>query len=180
MRKVLKILSIISYVIIIVYILVLLPKLFGLQMLIVDTDLDQHIYDKNSIVYYYETESKSITIGDIITFKKDDNILSGTVTKVVDNKFKVMIDTSEYFVEPKSVLGKNINIVIRYIGPLIAFMNNNIVLSMVVLFGFIITYIVYRVIDKRKDKKVDSNFDINKKVEKIENKSHKKVLEIDE
>ena len=193
LRKIVRLLSTLSYVIIIIYSLVHVPEFFGLHKMIIVEDNDNYIYSKGSIVYYYETDTKNIGAGDIITFKKQDKILSGSITGISGSEFKVKTGSSEERVSSSNIMGKNINIVVRFLGPFIILISNNLIISLIVLLGFIILNIILKILYKNKVKKeenkeetviVNDNPIITEQVNVNENnssqKEHKKVLEIDE
>lgn len=175
-RKLFRLLSTLSFVILIVYGLVHVPELFGLHKLVMEKDyLD---YPKDSIVYYYDTDVKNIGAGDVVTFKKGNEIMLGSIRGISSNEFKVNTGSGEEPVSASNILGKNINIVIKFLGPCVVFITNNLVMVLIVLLSFIILNFVLRVLYKNKDNVDKKEVIENNLVE--DNKEHKKVLEIDE
>ena len=157
-RKFVRLLFTFTIISIIVYGLVHVPELFGYHKLIIDSDYMKTLYPKGTIVYYYETNN--INSGDIITYKKDDDVVCGRVYSTIDNGYVIKYDnaSAKDNVLNKNVLGKNINIIILFLGIFINFVNNNCVLYIVVSLIIIVLNIIF---SKKRVK-------------------HKKVLEIDE
>ncbi len=157
-RKLLKLLSTISIVSIIVYGLIHLPELFGYHKLIIDSDNMKSIYSKGTIVYYYETNK--INVGDIVSLMKDNNIVCGRVFSISNDGYIIKYDNTSKndFANNKDILGRNINIIVLFLGPFVTFVNNNYILYGIICFIFIALNIIF---NKRKVK-------------------HKKVLVIDE
>ena len=187
-KKVFGILSTISFTIIIIYGLVHAPKLFGLKMM--NIEKDNNAYFKNSLAYYYVVDAKNISAGDAVIFKKNNEVMVGSVYGISGNDFKIKTNNSEEVVSFSDIVGKNINIYIRYLAPFVIFINNNLFLSFFVLVSFIIISIVLNIFYEKnikEDIKVNDNINnyennnVSNNMNNVEqNKKHKKVLEIDE
>ena len=156
--KLLKLLSTISIVSVIVYGLIYLPELFGYHKLIVDSDYLKSIYSKGTIVYYYETNK--INVGDIVSFKKDNDTMCGRVFSISNDGYIIKYDNTSKSdqVDNKDILGRNVNIIVLFLGPFVNFVNNNYILYGVICLIFVVLNIVFSKI----------------------NIKHKKVLVIDE
>ena len=82
-KKLIHILSTLSYILILLYIVICIPFVFGYYPHTITNDDMSPTYPKYSIVYYYKDNSGDIIANDILTYKnKDGMIVSYRVASV--------------------------------------------------------------------------------------------------
>ena len=119
-KKLIHILSTLSYILILLYIVICIPFVFGYYPHTITNDDMSPTYPKYSIVYYYKDNSGDIIANDILTYKnKDGMIVSYRVASVNKGVYSFKKDNNDIVDENimyKNILGKNVNVVIRYLG----------------------------------------------------------------
>ena len=152
LNKLFSFLSVIVIILIIVYALIYLPSFLGYNKVIIDSDLMEPTYTKYSIVYYYD--SSSINKGEIVTFMKGNNITTGRVINSDYNEYTIIYDKNEK-INRSEILGKNINIVIKYLGYFVLLVNSNLVACVSLSIGIICLNIAFSLMSKKgKQKKI--------------------------
>lgn len=126
LKKILHYLSSIIYVLIIIYTIIWLPSLFGYTPLVILSGSMEPTYKVGSIIYYESVDKSKIGVGDIITFKGNkDELVSHRVVKVENDYYTTRGDANKVQDSSKvkygSIVGKNLNINIKYIGYYIKF-----------------------------------------------------------
>ncbi len=155
LNKLFSFLSVIVIILIIVYALIYLPSFLGYNKVIIDSDLMEPTYTKYSIVYYYD--NSSINKGEIVTFMKGNNITTGRVINTDDNEYTIRYDKNgqDEKINRSEILGKNINIVIKYLGYFVLLVNSNLVACVSLSIGIICLNIAFSLMSKKgKQKKI--------------------------
>ncbi len=153
-RLFINMITVIVTILFIVYVIAMLPNLFGYKSLIVKFSSMEPTYPKNSIVYYHSANINEISVGDIVTYKYGNDVLSSRVIKVEndtlkirdDNKKEAGIDT----VNKNDILGKNINIILRFIGPFVILVQENVYIACSIIVGIVLINILFQVFKKKK------------------------------
>ena len=130
LKKVIHILSSIIYILVFAYGIVWLPSIFGYKPLIVLSKSMEPTYKEGTVIYYHQVPKDEIKIGDIITFKGNKNeLISHRVKSMENDLFITKGDANEVNdankVKYEDIYGKNIDIMIIYIGYFIKFVNNH-------------------------------------------------------
>ena len=119
-KKIIHLLSTLSYILILLYIIICIPFVFGYYPHTIKNDDMSPTYPKYSIIYYYKDNSGDIIVNDILTYKnKNKEIVSYRVASVNNGMYSFKKDNNDIVdenVKYKDILGKNINIVIHYLG----------------------------------------------------------------
>lgn len=157
LKRVVHILAMICYLAIIIYVLLVIPKIFGNNPVVVLSNSMTPTYPVGTIVYYHNVQKKDIKENDVITFKTTNNRLAThRVNKLVDNKFETKGDANNSpdakLVDYEKVVGKVTPISIPYLGYYVEFINTN--------FYLVIGAVIILVVEF-----VFANFSINKKEE---------------
>ena len=153
LKKFIRLLSTISCILLVVYVLVNLPEAFGYHKLIIKNDDMKSVYSNGTVIYYYET--KNIQVGDYITYKENADLKVGRIHRIQDSKYVVRFDNnSEEHLELKDIVGKNLNIILLFLGPYVTFVNNNLILFIVTCLIFIILNIILSNMKEKEPKKV--------------------------
>ena len=159
--------SLLSKVVVIlacIYGIVFLPKLFNYHPHIITDDAMYPTYLQSSIVYYTETNYQNILKGDIVSFKENDLIKCARVYEINNNVFVIRNDNKDNFnkrtITSDRLVGKNINIMIRFLGAYILFVQNNLKMILPIAGGILfISFIFIFIEPKDKSKKKILNID---------------------
>ncbi len=152
--KIIHFLSTIVYILVIVYILSLLPNLFGYKYYIMSSSDMEPVYYKNTIIYYKKVDKENIYIGDYISYQDEEETKVARVTFIKDNQFYVKTNNKNDVgktIDYSQILGKNFQIITKYLGVYTAFVKSNLVLCSLIALVIIILDII---LNKRKKKKV--------------------------
>jgi signal peptidase len=136
--------TIIVYILIIAYVIVCVPILFGYKPLVVLTNSMEPTLKVGSITYYKKVEVNTLTTGDIITYKdENNNYVSHRIHNISKNKYQTIGDNNNeldpYTLKSKDIIGKNSNKCIPFIGYYIDFINKNRTLYIVIALIILIT-----------------------------------------
>ncbi len=157
LKRFIHILAIICYLAIAIYVLLVIPKLFGNNPVVVLSNSMTPTYPIGTIVYYHHVPKENIQIKDVITFKTTNNkFVTHRVNKLVDNKFQTKGDANNspdaQLVDYENIVGKVAPISIPYLGYYVGFINNHIYLIIGVVIVLVLEFVL-------------ANFDINRKEE---------------
>lgn len=125
MRRIFNILSWLVIVVIIGYIAVASPMLFGNRPVVVLTGSMEPSYPVGSLTYYHPATFEEIKIGDAITFKAGDSLVTHRVEEKNDlsRNFITKGDNNETQdinpVEEVDLIGKTSTIAIPYLGYIV-------------------------------------------------------------
>lgn len=132
-KKIIKFLTNICYVLILIYAVVEIPMIFGYKPLIVLSGSMEPTYKIGSILYYKDVVKEELKVGDVITFQlTDGTYITHRINRIVENKYETKGDANElpdvFKIDFKDVCGKVSSISIGYVGYYINFINNHIYL----------------------------------------------------
>lgn len=165
LKKIIHILSNISYLLIAVYILVIIPKIFGYNPIVVLSGSMKPKYDVGTIIYYKKVPKDDIKVNDIVTFMiKGDQVVTHRINKIDGTKYETKGDANKTadveLIEYKNILGKIATITIPCLGYLITLIEKNKYLVIVVVLILILEFVLTNFnIDKEKG----VNYEKNKK-----------------
>ena len=132
LKKVISILSYISYLLIGFYVVVEIPILFGYHPLIVLSGSMSPTYKVGSVVYYHQVDKEEIKEGDVITFVRNNNYVTHRVVEVGDDGLRTQGDANkvadDFVVKYEDVEGKVTKYPLLFIGYYIDFVNKHLYL----------------------------------------------------
>ena len=141
-------------------------SLFGFKAYIITTDSMKPSINKEDVVIVTKEKEDKLNIGDVITFKKDNKVITHRITNIEEQEGKKIYTTKgdnnnledKEKIDYSVIEGKNI-LVIPKLGYVINILENQIVFLFIVL--IILILIFYKI----------------KKQEKMENRREKKKIE---
>ncbi len=127
-KKIIHCLSNIILILVLIYVTMWIPNVFGYKPLVVLSKSMEPTYKEKSIIYYKKVEYEDIKVGDIITFKgNNDELISHRIVDVENKLFITKGDANDVNdiekVRYEDICGRNININIIYAGYYISFLN---------------------------------------------------------
>ena len=125
-KTVINILSKITTIIVIVYAITIVPVIFNYHPLVVLSGSMEPTYHVGSLIYYQEKENYEL--GEAITFKYNNDLVTHRIVKVEDNNVITQGDSnSSPDLEPvsKSNIKGKVMLTIPYIGYYLKFINDN-------------------------------------------------------
>lgn len=163
LKKIIHYVAIICLLMVGLYAIAILPMVLGYKPLIVLNDSMEPTYKVGGLIYYKSIEKEDIKEGDIVTFESfDGQYISHRVVKIVNGMYEIKGDASDdsksIEVSYNSILGKNTNFCIPYIGYYIQFFNKNIYLVFVFGLVFVIEFFMSNM-GKKKAKEVRTDLD---------------------
>lgn len=161
-RKLVHILSFIVYFLIGIYALVLLPYLFNYTPLVVLSGSMETTLMTGSIIYYKEVEKDELKVGDIITYRVDDLVVTHRINEIKDGKFVTKGDANNnvdpIIIDYKDVLGVVGDFSVPYLGYYVRFINENLYILIFVVLILLSEFFLGE----------EKTFDINKKKKGVE------------
>lgn len=157
LKRIVHIIAMICYLAISIYVLLVIPKIFGNNPVVVLSSSMAPTYPVGTIVYYHSVPKEDIKENDVITFKTTNNkFVTHRVNKLVDDKFETKGDANNSpdakLVDYENVVGKLAPISIPYLGYYVEFINTNFYLVIGVVIILVLEFVL-------------ANFNINKKEE---------------
>lgn len=137
----------ICYLLIIVYVLVCAPMVFRFKPLVVLSGSMEPTFKVGSIIYTRECKADELEVGDIITFKlSDDTYVSHRINSIENGLYETKGDANES-PDPnklafKDIVGKDMNIMIPYLGYYIQFVNSHMYLVIVVVIILVLEFLM--------------------------------------
>lgn len=162
-KSIVNFLADICYLLIIAYVLVCAPMVFRFKPLVVLSGSMEPTFKVGSIIYTRDCKQDEIDVGDIITFKLDDDTyVSHRVHSIDENGLYETKGDANDSPDPKKlsyddIVGKDMNIMIPYIGYYIQFVNNHMHLVIVVVVILVLEFLlsnlgIFNINNKRKEK----------------------------
>lgn len=157
LKKIIHILANICYLAITIYVLLVIPKIFGNNPVVVLSNSMQPTYPVGTIVYYHKVEKSEIKVNDVITFKNSDNkFVTHRVNKLVDDRYQTKGDANNApdakLVDYDKIVGRVTPISVPYLGYYVEFINTHFYLVIGVITILILEFAL-------------ANFNINRKEE---------------
>lgn len=157
LKKIIHVIAIFCYLAITVYVLLVIPKIFGNNPVVVLSNSMTPTYPVGTIVYYHKVPKANIKINDVITFKTTNNkFVTHRVNEIVDNKFQTKGDANNSpdakLVDYENIVGKVAPISIPFLGYYVGFINSHIYSVIGVVIVLVLEFVL-------------ANFDINRKEE---------------
>ena len=157
-KSIFNFLSTVIIILACIYGLVFLPILFNYYPHIVTDNTMDVVYPPSSIVYYHNVDIENIVKGDIITYKEGENIKCSRVVDITDNSLTIKDDNSNATksVLKDNILGKNITIIISFLGAFILLIEKHMKIILPVCGAIILIDIILHLTKskKRQEKKV--------------------------
>ena len=169
LKKIIHILSTISYILILVYGIVCIPILFKYHPLVVLSGSMEPTYPVGSIIYYKEVPQSELKAGDAVTFlTKDNQYVSHRIVSINGDEVSTKGDANNTVdantVKLSDIKGKIQRVYIPYLGYYVRFVNENLII--------VVTSIVLILVSEFLFSNTGT-FDINKKKGRSENDGRK-------
>ena len=127
LRKIVHCLSIICYIFIFIYAIICIPYIFKYKPLVVLTGSMEPSFQTGSIIYYKNVPSNEIKVGDIITFKMGNSLVSHRVYSINDGLYETKGDANNAVdsgkIKYSDIVGKDSNLSIPYLGYFVKYVN---------------------------------------------------------
>ena len=129
LKKIVHYLSFICYLFIIVYALICAPYLFKYKPLVVLTGSMEPTFKTGSIIYYKSVPINDIKVGDVITFKMGDSLVSHRVYSIDDGLYQTKGDANNAVdaskVKASDIVGRDAKFSIPYLGFFVKYINEH-------------------------------------------------------
>ena len=137
-KKIIHFLSFLCYGIIIVYALVCIPFLIGYKPLVVLSGSMEPTFKTGSVIYYKHVLEEDIKVGDVITFKMGDSLVSHRVKSIENKMYETKGDANNASdatrISYSDIVGKDAKISIPYLGFYVKYINDHMyILAFIVL-----------------------------------------------
>lgn len=154
-KKIIHFLSYICYLFIIIYALICIPYIFKYKPLVVLTGSMEPKFKVGSIIYYKSVPIDEIKVGDIITFKLGDSLVSHRVYSISDGLYETKGDANNTVdatrINAKDIIGKDANFCIPYLGFFVKYINDNMYLLVIIALILILEFLLSNIVkDKKK------------------------------
>lgn len=136
LKKIIHFLAMIIYVFIFVYALVCIPILFKYNPLVVLTGSMEPTFKIGSVIYYKEINENELKVGDIITFKvNNDKLVSHRIISIENGLIETKGDANRISdaskVRFEDIQGRDAKVCIPYVGYYIQWINENLTVTIV-------------------------------------------------
>ena len=136
LKKIVHILSLICYVFIIFYAILCAPIIFKYKPLVVLTGSMEPKFKTGSIIYYKEVSEDKLKVGDIITFKLGDNLVSHRIYSIENGLYETKGDANNTVdankIKYSDIVGKDADICIPYVGFYVKYINEHMFILIIV------------------------------------------------
>lgn len=136
-KKVVHILSIISYILVLVYAAVCIPLIFGYHPVVVLSGSMEPNYKVGSVIYYKKAAEEELKVGDVITFTMNDKYISHRIASIENGEFETKGDANNVSdvnkVRYEDIKGKVADKSIPYVGYYVRFINENLIIAVVLI-----------------------------------------------
>jgi signal peptidase len=134
-KKIIHILAIITYICIGVYLLVCSPMILGYTPVVVLSGSMEPTIKEKSIIYYSKVDTSTLKEKDIITFKKDKDLVTHRIVSITDDEIYTKGDANNTndpgHITKSDVIGKIGLFSIPFVGFYIWYVNSNMLLSII-------------------------------------------------
>ena len=147
LKKIIHVLSNICYLLIAIYILIIAPKLFGYNPIVVLSGSMRPKYDVGTIIYYKQASKEEIKVGDVVTFMLNEKqVVTHRINRIIDTKYETKGDANKTadvnLIEFKNILGKVATVTIPYLGYLSTIIERNMYLVLVVILVLVLEFVI--------------------------------------
>lgn len=136
-RKIVHFLAIICYILIFAYALICVPMIFGYRPLVVLTGSMEPTIKTGSVLYYKKVPQEELKVGDPITFKINNQVVSHRINNIINGEYETKGDANDspdpIKTKYQNILGKDAKITIPYAGYYVWFINQHLYLIIVVI-----------------------------------------------
>ena len=137
LKKIIHVLSIITYILTIIYAMVCIPMIFGYHPVVVLSGSMEPTYKTGSIIYYKKIELKNLKEKDVITYEtKNKTFVSHRIVSIDGDFIETKGDANDVpdvnKVHYENVKGKVAEISLPYIGNYIRIVNDNITIAVII------------------------------------------------
>ena len=158
-KKIVHILSIITYVLIAIYAVVCIPMVLGYNPIVVLSGSMEPTYKTGSVIYYKKTSLEDLKENDVITFvSRKGELVSHRIVGIDNDQFETKGDANEVKdvskVSYENIKGKVARFSIPYVGYYIRNVNDNLKIIVLTLVIILVSEFLLSNIE---------TFDINKK-----------------
>jgi len=146
LKKIVNILSNITYLFIILYVLICLPVLIGYKPLVVLSGSMEPTYKVGSIIYYKKVNPSDLHVNDVVTFHyNNETFITHRIVNIEENNYQTQGDannTPDYrLITFSDIQGKVSEFSIPYLGYYVNFINNHIYLLFIAFFILLLDFI---------------------------------------
>lgn len=142
-KKIVHVLSIICYILILVYAIVCIPLIFGYHPMVVLSGSMEPTYKIGSVIYYKNVPEKELKVGDVITFTMNDKYISHRIANVENGDYTTKGDSNNIVdvnkIRYENIKGKVAEKSIPYIGYYVKFINENLIITIVLIIIILIS-----------------------------------------
>ena len=136
LKKIIHILSNISYLLIGIYAIVCIPVLFGYHPVVVLSGSMEPTYKVGSVLYYKEVLEKDLKKGDVISFSLEKNqLVSHRIVSIEEGLIETKGDANSvsdvHKISYKNVRGKVEKVSIPYVGYYIKMVNDHLLIVVI-------------------------------------------------
>ena len=135
-KKIIHILAQVEYVLIIIYSVVCIPLVFKMHPVVVLSGSMEPTYSTGSIIYYKTVKKDVLKSGDVITFNTNSNsFVTHRIVSIKNDLYETKGDANNTSdpnkIKYENIKGKVANVSIPYVGYYIKFINDNLVIFVV-------------------------------------------------
>ena len=158
-QKIFRILSYLCYTLIGIYVLICAPYIIKYKPLVVLTGSMEPTFHVGSIIYYKQVPQEELNVGDIITFKYDDTIISHRINQISGTLYETKGDANntadQRRISYNEILGKDTTFCIPYLGFFVKFINDNMYLLIIVAIILVSDFILSNICNKNKGEQLN-------------------------
>ena len=159
-KKIVHILSYICYMFIIVYALLCAPIIFKYKPLVVLTGSMEPKFKTGSVIYYKPVSEDEIKVGDIITFKLSNSLVSHRVYSINDGLYETKGDANNAVdatkIKYSDIVGKDANLSIPYVGYYIKYINEHLFIIIIVALILVLDFLFSNIGNNKSNRKNES------------------------
>lgn len=134
-KKIVHILSIITYIGISIYIIICIPMVFGYKPVVVLSGSMEPTFQKGDVIYYHKVLEKDLKEQDIITFYINKLYVSHRIIKIENGQIQTKGDANNIAdiqkIQYENIKGKVGSIKVPNIGYYILFINQNLIIVVI-------------------------------------------------
>lgn len=146
LKKIVHILANIAYVVIIIYAAVSLPLIMKYKPLVVLTGSMEPTIKTGSIIYYKPVSENELQQNDIITFESNNSLVTHRIVNIENGLIETRGDANNTNdpnkIKYDDVVGRVANIYLPYLGYFIGFIQDNLLVSVIIVVAILIAEFV--------------------------------------
>lgn len=145
-KSIVNLLADICYLAIIIYVLICAPMVFRFKPLVVLSGSMEPTFKVGSIIYTRDCKEDELEVGDIITFKlSDGSYVSHRINSIENGLYETKGDANDSpdvkKLKYSDIVGKDMNIMIPYLGYYVQFVNSHMYLVVVAIVILVLEFL---------------------------------------